>query len=226
MKNVSRLVLLVLALTAVVTSAEATTLSVWWTSTQNFSNVQIVGYGTRNFGLGVATGIENYGTGSARNLGQVWCVDLLNYSGDTWSVTRHTDGTSWSSNSPYFAGEDDYRIGDWTKVAWLANGIGSGLAGHVDKSIAFNCALYYWAYGSNLVESSMTDDLSATQLSYYTGYRDAAIGQSSTNIEWFDNDASGGYYQDFVNDVPEPSSLLLVGSVLTAGALGLWRRRR
>lgn len=214
-----------------VVPAAATTLYVTWSNTQNFT---VTGaFGSRTFGLGVAHGWVDHGTANQVDIGQVFCVDLMNYTGGSpWAVTARTDGTSWSDNglpdpNPGSTVEDEYRIGSWGQTAWLANTFGPGAAWNPDKSVALNAAMYVTAYGANINPGSVRDDLNGTRQGLYDGYLAAANGMSTAVISWYDNDdLTQQYFQDFIDPIPEPGALLLIGIGLVGSALVVRRKRR
>jgi hypothetical protein len=226
MKGATKVLALLLLVLLLATPTQATTLFVSWSHIQNFYNVHVDGT-IRSFGLGIAHGYLDYGTSQQLDIGQVWCVDMLNWSGSSpWAVVEHHDGTSWDTNDGGWTGEDTYRIGSWQQVAWMVNTFGGQVADDADKTVALNTAMYAVAYGANVVESDLYSQLNASEQTYYTTYKLAASGKAAGETIWFDNDDPGEYYQDFMGDVPEPSSLLMLGGVMTVGALMAWKKRR
>ncbi len=88
------------------------------------------------------------------------------------------------------------------KAAYLANTFGP-LTSSYNQRIALNVAMWEAAYGARF---GYTSGLYGTeQTTAYNTYH-SAIGPSASVYEWFDNDDTGLYHQDFMNDVPEPSS--------------------
>jgi hypothetical protein len=169
---------------------------------------------SRTTGVSAARGwLENPGNTShtlddpgARSLGWIFCVDLKNYADnpDEFFVQDYTEANDAASQTDWISPPGDDGLRDpagLKKAAYLANTFGP-LTSSYNQRVALNVAMWEAAYGARFI---------------YT---------SATVYEWFDNDDLGSYHQDFMNDVPEPSSLMLIGGALLGAAAHGWRRRK
>jgi hypothetical protein len=177
----------------------------------------------------------------------VFCVDLTQFAADNFSgafevdVNTQADGNyGWTAPS----GDGDelrseaglqraaelasYYGSTWANVGSVLQG--TSAADRNDRAIALNVAIWQAAYGSNFVYMS---GLGGNRLTYFNTYiAHYNLGKTHNSYKWWDSKATNGQgqqyseHQDFISGtVPEPSSLLLLGSVLASGAL-LPRLRR
>jgi hypothetical protein len=226
----------------------------WYGSTRTI-NVTIEGYGNYNIGIAPAEAWldnvkEDVFTIGGDSLNTVLCIDLFNYaydagsirpghamasSGCEYSVDVHRD-TSAGFTTP--SGDEDERRdrGDLTRVAALANTWGRGAwlsTDTEDKLVALNVAIWQAAYGTRFTyNSGLTGDAftPGTQVYYfanvYMPFYDR--GYTDSNYLWYDNCAGDGTStnQDFVEPIPEPATLLLLGSGLLGSGFVIMRRRK
>lgn len=211
-------------------TAGATTLFVQWYDTSPYQ-ATITGVGTVSFGLGWAEGWLNGTPTTGTYLGQVFCVDLLNYSGDApWDVTIHNDATSFDSNDGDMNDtleEDEFRDAPngLFRAAYLANKFRSEAWQDKERSVGLQFAMYTQMYGSRLTSMS---GLNSNEQSYYNQYIadiNSAVDPLDERVTWYDNDnIQMDRYQDFMRPIPEPTSLGILGLGLLG--FGLLRRRR
>lgn len=164
-----------------------------------------------------------------RDLGWVFCVDLKNYADDPdeFLVTRYTQDNDAASQADWRSplGDDGLRaVGGLNQAAYLANLFGPSATTHA-KRVGLNVALWRAAYGASFVYTGGLGNPGAEARDFYD-LALQSLGGAATEYEWFDNDDAGNYHQDFLNDVPEPTSLLLLGGVITGAAALAWKRRR
>jgi hypothetical protein len=156
----------------------------------------------------------------AEALGYIYCVDLSNLanSGEQYDVSVHYDDTGWLDPP----GDDGLRRSDGLyRAAWLANRFSNEASSSFQKRVALGVAIWEAAYGDYFTYQS---GLLTSELAYYNSYLAEWNGQQSMSVRWFDNDTDGIYHQDFIQGVPEPSTLVLLGGGLLGVAL--LRRRR
>ncbi len=239
MKKLVIAVFLVVVLAGITAPAQAMTtgtFNVAWSNISGFdykwstANNGVWDAGLRGANNGIALGgfdPDPVG-GGVINLGLVWCVDLFNYTGttDSYYAERYTDADGASSAAawvnPVGDGDDLRSAAGLGQAAYLANKYGS-LVNTVQKKHALQMAIWQAAYGTNRFLYNSGGDIDAVA---YAGFlADITSGQTSAQYEWYDNNQSGNHYQDFINDVPEPSSMLLLGGALLSAALG-WRKRK
>lgn len=253
MKTLPRVSLLVVGLASLVAQPAFAMnfLSIRWTGYQyiNFSirnNLNQVIKSGAGIGLAEASmdgSLDYVRSAGYRYVPRVFCVDVFNFANQSswaptaaeWDVAERTgaDGeTGWRTP---VSDDDRWRaVGGLRRAAFLANKYGAGFidggpANQVyDKTIALNVAIWKAAYGArfNLAANS---GLNANQMSYYNTYiADYDAGYESQAYRWYDNNAldTQDNYQDFLEVVPEPTSLMLLGGVLLGPALLALRRKR
>lgn len=188
---------------------------------------------------------------------RVYCVDIFqtapnsnwlppSYSAQEWDVAVRTgaDGETGWITPP--TDTDHYRaVGGLKQAAFIANKYRSWIdtapsSEWFDRTIAVNVAIHRLAYGDrlrfkngvagNYLSGIANSGLTAAQQSYYTTVvQDAEFGYESYAYAWFDNndDDNDDTRQDFLGEIPEPGTLVLLGGALLAPALaGLRRKRR
>lgn len=187
---------------------------------------------------------------------RVYCVDIFQsasssswappgYAATEWDVAVRTgvDGETGWITPP--TDTDHYRaVGGLRKAAYVANKYRTWIdtapsAQQYDRTIAVNTALHRLAYGNrlrfkngvagNYLSALATSGLTAAQQGYYTTIvNDVEFGYDSYAYTWFDNndDDNDDTKQDFLGEIPEPGTLMLLGGALLAPALAALRRKR
>jgi len=182
---------------------------------------------------------------------KVFCVDVFAYAyhgpsreyevdvhssadGDAGWSTPVGDGDAWRDHgnvrrAGYLVNKYARIGGVWGSGAWVDAG---GLADEFNRRVALNVAVWAATYGKvedgGRFHLTGTGNFTATQLGYYNMIMaDYSLGRQSWNYQWFDSKAgdSPSEQQDFIEGIPEPGTLLLLGSGLLGSAL-VFRRRR
>jgi len=226
----------------------------WYGSTRSI-NVTVSGYGNYNIGIAPAEGWldrvkEDVFTVGGDSLNTVFCIDLFNYANDAGSIrpgyAMASSGSEYSvdvhrNSSVGFTtpvGDKDARRdqGDIRRVGALANTWGRGAwlnTDTQDKLVALNVALWQAAYGSRFTYNSGLLGNASTpgDQAYY--YANVYLpwynrGYTDDNYLWYDSSAGDGNStnQDFSQPIPEPATLLLLGSGLLGSGFVMMRRRK
>lgn len=168
-----------------------------------------------------------------RTIGRMFCVDVFNDAFDRIDATHNreygvheyvgADGTTgWTTP----AGDSDHfrDLGSLTRTAWLVNTFGDDPL-TASQKVALNVAIWDAAYGSRI---QYVSGLDAAQTTQYNAYRAAyLLGGQDFNYRWYDNNFpdTDDRFQDFMEAVPEPGTIMLLGTGLLGSGL-VWRRRR
>lgn len=167
-----------------------------------------------------------------------FCVDIQHYAGNSNNVVLN-DMAQWRQpyspvpqKFPKYAGAGSY-------AAYMINYF--GMPGTLMEQSAMQLAVWEILYEYN---GSSPDKpvFNVTQgVSYATGIDAAVISQANEYLSLANNlqripdahapwiqtlDDNGSYYQDFTTTVPEPSTLILLGSGLLAGCFALRKKFR
>lgn len=211
MKRVLLLMALILGLTG--TQASAQMLSVSW------STVRQVNY-TFDGNARTANAGPAHGFLGAEDLGLIYCVDLFNQADNpsSYMVDVHYDDTGWLV--PVGDGDDLRRADGLWRAAWLMNHFSQD-ANNAAKRFGLNVAIWVAVYGDRFQYQS---GLLSSEVAAMNNYLTAWNGQQEMSVRWFDNNDVGPYHQDFIQAVPEPGTLLLLGGGLLSAAF--LRRRR
>jgi len=222
--------------------APATTTGYWAVDWSGLSTIHFTLTGTALTTARIGPAVGRFSTvpngGAPTFSSRVFCVDLLHYASDDftneYAVDKHTqaDGDAgW--RTPQGDGDELRSTDGLVRAAALANTYGwnwldtGSATDQFDRRIALNVAIWKAAYGSRF---SYTGGLNAQQSGYYNqliSYYDT--GATASTYTWYDskvNDAPSTN-QDFLQaEVPEPSSVILLATVLIGAGLLTVKRRR
>lgn len=223
-------------------------LSIDWTGATKTVNFTIAGTSITGAGIAVAKGnldevYDLANSAGGKTLNRLFCIDVFQFAYDAtatnnfeWDVHHYTqaDGTTgWTTP----VGDTDrwrdqgsvkkagFLVNKWARGSWLATGTSTQ---KYDKTIALNVAVWKAAYGNRFNLTSGTGGLTTAQKSYYDLYMvDYTAGREASQYSWYDSNYwdTDDRYQDFIEPVPEPGTILLLGSGLLGSGL-LVRRRR
>jgi len=171
----------------------------------------------------------------------LFCVDVFQDAFDAdatpghnheYSVMRHTsaDGLAgWTTPGPA-SGTDYHRDhGSLARAAFLANTFGRSFL-TAQQKVALNVAIWKAAYGDRFeyVNGLAPGGQTTAFNNYIAAYNSSATLVTSDYI-WYDNasDDQSDHFQDFIQPVPEPGTLMLLGTALIgAGGIGMRRRQK
>jgi hypothetical protein len=161
-------------------------------------------------------------------LAPLFCVDLFEPApeGEEWDVREYTEADGLAGWTTPVSGTDHFRDqGSLARTAWLCNTYGRG--GAPFERVALNVVMWEAAYGDRFDYLDGLDP--GAQSTAYDNYLAAyATGQEADTYRWFDNayDDTLDRRQDFMTPpVPEPGTIMLLGSGLLGSGLAFRRRR-
>ena len=117
------------------------------------------------------------------------------------------------------------------EVAWLLDNYAAGSVGNVLAEQALQAAIWTVEYDGTGINSGLHKITGDSSQTYYSQYLSdlAALGSNTAalnTIDWFTpRNGSGGPYQGLVGPIPEPTSILLLGTALLFFAKLMKRRK-